>query len=101
VEERRKGETHERARSPRLVGPGWGVARRGDAMGAGARRAHELSTKIRPKASQARGLLLPFIFATSPCLIRFDRDRPSRFLYIRAAATKIAINQQTRKHQHI
>jgi hypothetical protein len=27
-------------------------------------------------ASQVHNLILPFIFATSLCLIRFDRDRP-------------------------
>jgi hypothetical protein len=47
----------------------------------------------------------------SLCLIRFDKDRPSRLrdavtlgrssLYIRVAATEIATNQQPRKHQHI
>jgi hypothetical protein len=31
-----------------------------------------------PKASQIHGFLYPFIFATSLCLIHFDRDRPSR-----------------------
>jgi hypothetical protein len=81
-------------------------------MGAGARHAREYSAEIRLKASQTRGLLLPFIFAMSPYLIRFDRDRASQlrdavtlgmsFLYIRAAATEIAKKtQQPRKHQHI
>jgi hypothetical protein len=57
---------------------GWGGAWRGEAMGMDARRVHEYFTKIWPKASQVYSFLLPFIFATSPCLIRFDRDRPSR-----------------------
>jgi hypothetical protein len=49
--------------------------------------------------TQARDLLLPFIFVTSPCLIRFDRDRANRLrdavtlgrssLYIHVTATKI------------
>jgi hypothetical protein len=74
-------------------------------MGAGARRAREYSAEIRLKASQTRGLLLPFIFAMSPYLIRFDRDRASQlrdavtlgmsFLYIRAPATKIAKKKPT------
>jgi hypothetical protein len=115
--ERKGGNT--RACSPRLASPGgagrdmaWrGEARQGEAMCVGARRAREYSTKIRPKVSQAHSLILPFIFATSPCLIRFNRDRPSRLrdavtlggssLYIRAAATKIATYQQPRKQQHI
>jgi hypothetical protein len=39
----RRGERgkHTRARSPRLTGPGRGVARRGEAMGAGAQLARE------------------------------------------------------------
>jgi hypothetical protein len=72
----RNGETHARARSPRLAGSGreWcGVA-----MGTGARHVCEWSTEIRPKALQVRGFVLPFIFAMSLCLIRFDRDRPSQ-----------------------
>jgi hypothetical protein len=56
---------------PRWVG-------QGGAMGMGTRRACEYSTEIRFKTSQAHGLLLPFSFAMSPRLIRFDRDRPSR-----------------------
>jgi hypothetical protein len=62
-------------------------------------------------ASQTRDLLLPFIFAMGPCLIRFDRDRHSRLrddvtlggssIYIRAAATEIATYQQSQKYQHI
>jgi hypothetical protein len=52
---------------------GWG-----EVMSAGARRACEWSTEIRPKASQVHALLLPFIFATSPCLIYFDGNRPSQ-----------------------
>jgi hypothetical protein len=47
-------------------------------MGAGTRRVREWSTKIWSKASQIRGFLLPFIFATSTCLIHFDRERPNR-----------------------
>ena len=91
VEERRKGETHARARSPRLAGPGragrggagrgvaWrGVARRGEAMGAGARRAREWSAKIRPKASQVRGFLLPFIFCYEFVSNTLFIERPSR-----------------------
>jgi hypothetical protein len=56
---------------------------------------------------QAHGLLLPFIFTTSPCLIRFDRDRSSQLwdaviicgfsLYIRASATKIVTHEQPQK----
>jgi hypothetical protein len=58
---------------------GWhGEARQGKVMGVGAQHTREWSTEIRSKASQARDLLLSFIFATSPCLIRFDRDRPSQ-----------------------
>jgi hypothetical protein len=59
----------------------------------------------------AHDLLLLFIFAMSPCIIRFDIDRPSRLrdavtlggssLYIRASATEIATYQQPQKHQHI
>jgi hypothetical protein len=97
---------------PHRAGAGHGVTWRGEVMGAGARRAREYSAEIRLKASQTRGLLLPFIFATSPYLIRFDRDRASQlrdavtlgmsFLYIRAPAKKIAKkNQQPQKHQHI
>jgi hypothetical protein len=40
---------------------GQGVAWRDDVMGAGARRAREWSTEIRPKTSQIRGFLLLFI----------------------------------------
>jgi hypothetical protein len=43
-------------------------------MGVGARHALEWSTKIWPKPSQVRNFLLPFIFATSLCLICFNRD---------------------------
>jgi hypothetical protein len=50
-------------------------------MGVGAQRLHEWSTKIWPKASQVCSFLLPFIFAISPCLIHFDRDRPSKLWY--------------------
>jgi hypothetical protein len=67
--------------------------------------------EIWPKASQARDLILPFIFTTSSCLIRFDRDISSQLwdavtlggssLYIRAAVTEIATYQQPQKHQHI
>jgi hypothetical protein len=56
----------------------WGVAWHGEEMGTGARRVREKSAEIRPKASQVHDLLLPFIFAMSPCLIRFDRDRPNQ-----------------------
>jgi hypothetical protein len=67
-------------------------------------RANNVRVNSLPKSgSQARDLLLSFIFATSLCLIRFDRDRPSRLqdavslggssLYIRAAVTKIAAYQ--------
>jgi hypothetical protein len=42
----------------------------GEAMGVGARRVREWSTKIWPKAFQVRGFLLLFIFSVSPCLIR-------------------------------
>jgi hypothetical protein len=59
-------------------GAGQGGAWRGEAMGMDARCVHEYFTKIWPKASQVYSFLLPLIFATSPCLIRFDRDRPSR-----------------------
>jgi hypothetical protein len=58
------------------AGPGRGW--RGEAMGIGARRAREWSAKIWPKASQVCGFLLSFIFAMSPCLIRFDRDKTTR-----------------------
>jgi hypothetical protein len=60
----------------RIASPG--VAWRSEAMGTGARRACEWSTDIWPKVSQVRSLLLSFIFATSLCLICFNRDRPSR-----------------------
>jgi hypothetical protein len=56
------------------------LARWGGAMGTGACRVCEWSTKIWPKASQSRGFLLSFIFAMSLCLICFDRYRPSRRL---------------------
>jgi hypothetical protein len=55
-----------------------GRAGRGEAMGADTRRAREWSIEIWPNASQVRGFLLSFIFAMSPCLICFNRDRPSR-----------------------
>jgi hypothetical protein len=55
-----KGETHTHAH----------LTTRGVAMGEGARRACEWSVKIRHKASQFHGFVLPFIFATSPCLIQ-------------------------------
>jgi hypothetical protein len=63
----------------RLASPaGPGRAGRGEAMGADTRRAREWSIEIWPNASQVRGFLLSFIFAMSPCLICFNRDRPSR-----------------------
>jgi hypothetical protein len=81
-----------------------GQARRGETMGAGARCGHEYYAKIRSKASQARDLLLSF--ATSPCLIHFDRDRYSQLrdaitlggssLQIRAAATVVATRTTTK-----
>jgi hypothetical protein len=51
---------------------------RDEAMGVGAWHAREWSVEIQPKVLQGRDFLLPFLFALSPCLIRFDRDRPSR-----------------------
>jgi hypothetical protein len=54
-----------------------GVGWQGKAMGVDTRCTHEWSVEIRSKASWARGFLLPFIFSLSPCLIRFDIDRPS------------------------
>jgi hypothetical protein len=39
--------------------------------GARARHAREWSSEIQLKASQVHGFLFPFIFAMSPCLIRF------------------------------
>jgi hypothetical protein len=97
----RRGESEKHTCS--LASPG-GVGR-GDGHG------RTQSVKIRPKASQARNLLLPFIFAMTPCIIHFDRDRPSRLrdavtlgessLYIRATTTEIATHKQSRKHQHI
>jgi hypothetical protein len=41
-------------------------------------RRGEREKHTRALASQVRSFLLPFIFSMSPCLIHFDRDRPSR-----------------------
>jgi hypothetical protein len=89
VEKRRKRETHacacmwrrgEKEKHTRVLArlALTGRAGRGEPMGTGARRARESSAEIRPKASHVCSLLLLFIFATSPCLIRFDRDKPSQ-----------------------
>jgi hypothetical protein len=80
VEERRKREIYVRAHSPRLTSSGQaghGVEWRDEAMGTGVRCVREWFAKIRPKVSQVHDFLLSFIFAISPCLIRFDRDRPN------------------------
>jgi hypothetical protein len=96
VEERRKGETRVLAR---LASPGvaWRWA-----------RAHDVRvnspSKFGSKPHRPAASFYRFFFATSLCLIRFDRDRPSRLrdavtldrssLYIRAAAIEIVIYQQ-------
>jgi hypothetical protein len=61
MDERREcGESHARARSPRLAWPGLAGAK-----GAGARHAREWSAEIRPLALRGRGYLLPFDFLVS------------------------------------
>jgi hypothetical protein len=73
----RKGEREKYMRFlARLASPG--QVGHGVTMGVGARRAHEWSAEIRPKASHVHDFLLSFIIAMSPCLISLDRDRPSR-----------------------
>jgi hypothetical protein len=99
-EEKRENTRSRSLASPRRVGQG-GVGRWA--------RAHDVHVNSPPKSGPRPPLL--FIFATSPGLIRFDRDRPSRLwdvvtlggpsLYICAAATEIVRYQQPRKHQHI
>jgi hypothetical protein len=63
VEERRKGETYKHALSPRWA------------------KVHDVRMNGLLKSGlKTKGLRVPFAvyFATSPCLICFDRDRPSR-----------------------
>jgi hypothetical protein len=70
VEQRRKGETHARARSPRLAERG--VARRWA-------RAYDVRVNSPPKSGpKPRRSTLYTNVRVSPCLIHFDRDRPSR-----------------------
>jgi len=69
--EKRKGRPHARARSPRLAGPGRGVAWRGEARRGRAyvRHAREWSAEIRFVSLQGRNFLLPFYFLADKFMI--------------------------------